>query len=104
MARGVLKVTPEQMQSAAAELRGYVNTMEQSFRDMKQTMAASTHYWVGKSGDAHRALYNEQVADAEEFIARCREHIRDLYAMAGVYIEAEQTATAKAEELPTITF
>ena len=104
MATGVLKVTPEEMQSAAAELTGYVNTMEQSFRDMKQTMTASAHYWVGQAGDAHRELYNEQVADAEEFLARCREHIRDLNTMAGVYIQAEQTATAKAEELPAMTF
>lgn len=99
---GVLKVHPEQMQAAAAELAGYVQNMNNCFQTMKNTMAGTSNYWTGDASNAHRKLYTEQVAKTEEFIARCNEHIRDLNAMAGVYMEAEQSAQAQVEELPTI--
>lgn len=100
MAQGFLKVSTTDMQAAAGKLNSYVQDMTESFQTMKQTMASTSHYWVGEAGEAHRAMYEEQVANTEDFIARCNEHIRDLYAMAGVYYEAEQTAQTKAEELP----
>lgn len=99
---GTLKVAPEEMIAAASELSGYVSAMNDCFTNMKNTMAQSSSYWVGEAGDAHRKLYQEQVAKTEEIISRYTEHVRDLNAMAGVYIEAEQTAQAKAEELPMI--
>lgn len=99
---GTLKVHPEQMQAAAAELAGYVQNMNNCFQTMKQTMQNTVNYWTGDASNAHRKLYTEQVAKTEEFIARCQEHIRDLNTMAGVYTEAEQSAQAQLEELPTI--
>jgi len=99
---GVIKVTPEEMISAASELSGYVNTMNECFQQMKNTMAQSESYWVGEAGEAHRRLYQEQVAKTEEIIARYTEHVRDLNTMAGVYSQAESEAEAKADELPMI--
>lgn len=99
---GTLKVTPEEMVSAASELSGYVSNMNECFNQMKNTMSQTANYWVGEAGDAHRQLYQEQVAKTEEIIARYTEHVRDLNAMAGVYDEAEKQAEAKAEELPMI--
>ncbi len=97
---GVITVTPEEMVSAASELSGYVSTMNECFQQMKNTMAQTEGYWVGEAGEAHRKLYQEQVAKTEEIIARYTEHVRDLNAMAGVYTEAEQTAQNLADELP----
>lgn len=99
---GTLKVSPEEMQAAASELSGYVSAMNAYFTQMKNTMAQSQSYWVGEAGDAHRQLYQEQVAQTEEIISRYTEHVRDLNAMAGVYIEAEHSAQAAADELPAI--
>lgn len=99
---GVIKVTPEEMAAAASELSGYVSTMNECFQQMKITMQQSESYWVGEAGEAHRKLYQEQVASTEEIIARYNEHVRDLNTMAGVYSEAEAQATAKADELPMI--
>ena len=101
---GVLKVTPEQMEAAASELSGYVSSMSECFQQMKNTMDQTAVYWVGEAGNAHRQMYQEQVTKTEEIIARYTEHVRDLYTMAGVYIEAEQTAQAMADELPMITW
>lgn len=99
---GVIKVTPEEMISAASELSGYVSTMNECFQQMKNTMQQSESYWVGEAGEAHRKLYQDQVAKTEEIIARYTEHVRDLNTMAGVYTEAEQQAAAVADELPMI--
>lgn len=99
---GTLKVSPEEMQSAASELSGYVNTMNECFQQMKNTMQQSAAYWVGEAGNAHRQLYQDQVAKTEEIIARYTEHVRDLNTMAGVYSQAEAQAEAKADELPMI--
>ena len=97
---GTLKVSPEEMHSAASELSGYVSAMDQSFRAMRNVMNSSASYWVGVAGDAHRQLYQQQIAKTEEIIARYSEHITDLNAMAGVYTEAEGSAQARAEEMP----
>ena len=97
---GTLKVSPEEMQAAASELSGYVSTMNDCFREMKATMERSASYWVGEAGDAHRQMYQEQVAQTEEIIARYTEHVRDLNTMAGVYTEAELSAQMLADELP----
>lgn len=97
---GTLKVSPEEMQAAAAELSGYVSTMSNCFQQMKTIMTQSASYWVGEAGNAHRQLYQDQVQKTEEIISRYTEHVRDLNAMAGVYIESEQQAQMKADELP----
>lgn len=102
MAIGTLKVSPEQMQTAAAELSGYVTVMRECFQQIKSTMTQTEAYWVGEAGDAHRSQYQEQVAETEEIIARYTEHVTDLNVMAGVYSEAEARAQAQAEELPMI--
>lgn len=100
MAIGTLTVTPEELQNASSVLAGYVRNMEACFSEVKRTMNASSTYWVGEAGDAHRALYESKVSETEEFIARCEEHIRDLNEMAGVYTEAENTAINEIEQLP----
>lgn len=97
---GTLKVSPEEMLAAAAELSGYISNMRDCFETMKNTMVRSVNYWVGEAGEAHRQLYLEQVDQTEEMIARYTEHVTDLNAMAGVYSEAEQSAQNVAEELP----
>lgn len=97
---GVLQVTPEEMQNAAAQLSGYLKTMEEAFASMKKTMAGTAWYWGGEAGDAHRRLFEGQISKTEEIIARYQEHITDLNAMSGVYSQAEQTAAAAAEQLP----
>ncbi len=99
---GVLKVSPEEMQTAAGELNAYTNEMNQSFDDMRRIVSQTSNYWIGEAGDAHRALYEEKVGMIQEILARYREHVSDLYAMAGVYREAETLAQSTAEELPTI--
>lgn len=101
---GTLKVSPEEMASAASELSGYVANMNECFNQMKNIMLQSESYWVGDAGNAHRRLYQEQVQKTEEIIARYTEHVRDLNTMAGVYSEAESQAEAKADELPIMNF
>lgn len=97
---GTLKVTPEEMQTAAGELSGYIGRMTECFDALKRTMQSSSAYWTGDAANAHRELYSQQIPKTEEFIRRLNEHVKDLNTMAGVYQEAEQTATNKAEELP----
>lgn len=100
---GTLLVTPEEMEKAASELSTQVGNMNEHFQQMKATMQQTISYWVGEAGEAHRKLYEQQVAKTEEIIARYTEHINDLNAMAGVYSEAEMRAASLAEELPTST-
>ena len=101
---GTLQVTPEEMQSAASQLSGYLSNMQSCFDAMKNTMTGTIGYWVGEAGDAHRRLYQSQVTKTEEILRRYQEHVRDLNAMAGVYAEAEQAAANEADQLPAINF
>ena len=97
---GILKVTPEELISAAGELAGHIGRMTNCFDTLKRTMQNTGSYWTGEAATAHRELYTQQIPQTEEFIRRLNEHVKDLNTMAGVYQEAEQTATNKAEELP----
>ena len=97
---GTLQVTPEEMLAAASQLSSYLRTMQDCFSNMRNTMRGTVGYWVGEAGDAHRQLYEEQVAKTEEIIRRYQEHVTDLNAMAGVYSDAEQTAKATVDQLP----
>lgn len=99
---GVLKVSAPQMQAAASNLNTYVGEMQNAFQSMKTIMEQSVSYWVGEAGDTHRELYQEQIGQIEEILARYREHINDLNTMAGVYHEAEASAQSVADELPMI--
>lgn len=101
---GELRVTPEEMHSAANRLSGYLSTMQDCFDRMKNTMTYTSGYWVGEAGDAHRQLYQDQVESTQEIIRRYQEHVGDLNQMAGVYTDAEQTAANTAQELPDMNF
>lgn len=99
---GTLKVSPEELAAAASELSAYVSNMNECFSQMQKTMTQSVSYWVGEAGDAHRQLYEEQVEQTREIIARYTEHVRDLHEMTGIYTEAESTVLNRVEELPFI--
>lgn len=101
---GELRVTPEELQNASQKLSIELGNMQRCFDQMKSIMNASAGYWVGQAGDAHRLWYQEQTGITEEIIRRYQEHVTDLNEMAGVYIQAEQTAQQTAEQLPAMEF
>ena len=85
---GTLIVSQEEMRAAASELSGYISYMDGCFQRMKRTMDLTNGYWTGDAGDAHRQLYQEQVENIAQIIARYQEHVRDLNEMAGLYSDA----------------
>lgn len=96
---GTLSVSQEEMRAAASELSGYISNMEGCFQRMKRTMDLTNGYWIGDAGDAHRQLYQEQIDDVEEILARYQEHVRDLNEMAGLYTDAVTRIAAMIDEL-----
>ena len=97
---GRLVVTPEQLESQAAEVRRLGTLVKNDYQAMKDLMEKTRSYWIGDAGDLHRKLYDNQKDDIDVMIRRILEHPTDLEMMAGIYKEMEINATSISSGLP----
>ena len=93
-------VTPEQLRTQAGAVRTQLEQMQSAFDALKNRMAGTSAFWKGEAGDAHRQRYTERVHRIEDALHRYREQVTDLENMAGVYEQAERTASQLADSLP----
>ena len=100
---GQLTVTPEELGTQAGVVRETTKNLAAKFDRLKQLVIETENFWIGEAAEEHRSNYQKNQTSIEEIIARYNEHVRDLEAMAGIYHEAEVSATNLADELPAIT-
>ena len=100
---GQLTVTPEELEAQADQVRNHAKDLQDCFDNLKNLVKETSHYWKGDAAEAHREGYTKNQASIDEIIARYKEHVTDLEAMAGIYREAEASAANLANELPAST-
>ncbi len=101
LASGVhIKVSTDVLNNKAAEVAKEIEGMKADFDTLKQTVTASSSYWIGEAGDLHRKLFADQSDDITEILKRLGEHPVDLQQIAGVYAATEAEVQAMAGELP----
>lgn len=95
-----LRVTPEEMERKAGEISGQIDAVEKNWNNLCDTVKASRTYWEGDAGDRNRKFLEDITRDAQSVLSRLSEHPDDLRRMAGIYTEAENTATELVNTLP----
>lgn len=85
-----LLVTPDQLNTKAAEVEKKVAKMRERFDSMQRiVMDRSKSYWQGEAGDQHRKNYEEQLSNIESALNRLSEHPGDLRTIAQKYSDTE---------------
>lgn len=86
---GILRVTPQQLQSTASEFStqgGEVSSLTSQMTDLVNGLAS---FWSGEAADAFKAKFAGLSDDIQKLIAMVKEHSTDLNDMAQTYINAE---------------
>ncbi|MDO4647770.1 MAG: WXG100 family type VII secretion target [Eubacteriales bacterium] len=100
MAAGILKVTPEQLQSTAASFEGHgteVNNLTQQMTAL--VTGLSGQVWTGEAATAYVNKFNQLQDDMQRIYKMIKEHSTDLIEMAQQYSSAEQTSVELANSL-----
>ncbi len=89
---GILRVTPQQLQSTASEFSNQGNTISQLTSQMTDLVNALSSFWTGEAAEAFKAKYTGLSDDIQRMIKMVQEHVTDLNEMAQQYITAEQSS------------
>ena len=101
MADIVLRVTPEVLQQKSSEFTDIIKEIKVHFDRVESISAKTKGYWQGDAGTRDRESYASYKDDIQFIIRRLQEHPTDLLTMAGIYREAEKSATATNAQLKT---
>lgn len=96
-----IRVTPEMLVSASADVSKSAERMQSAFSEMTSVVQRTTGYWSGDAAELHRALFEDQVPKMEEIIARFIGQADRLKQIAGNYSGAVQAAKTIVEDLPS---
>lgn len=96
---GTLRVTPEQLESAASEFSNKATTVGTLTSNMMELVTGLSSAWEGEAATAYTSRFNQLEDDIQKMIAMVQEHSNDLIEMAQVYREAETANTEEAEAL-----
>lgn len=96
---GTLRVTPEQLESAAGEFSNKATTVGTLTSNMMDLVNNLNSSWEGEAATAYTSRFNQLEDDIQKMIAMVQEHSNDLIEMAQVYREAETANTEEAEAL-----
>ena len=89
---GILRVTPQQLQSTASEFSNQGNTISQLTSQMTDLVNSLSSFWSGEAAEAFKAKYAGLADDIQRMIKMVQEHVADLNEMAQQYITAEQSS------------
>ena len=86
---GILKVTPEQLESASGEFAAKATTVGNLTSEMTQLVEGLSSIWEGEAATAYTSKFRQLDDDIQRMIRMVQEHSNDLNEMARVYREAE---------------
>lgn len=101
MATARLKVSVNELKAEAQTIANQIASIEKNWKGLCEVIESSKNYWEGEASERHRTILSNEKADMEHVIKKLNEHPKDLYAMAGVYKDAELKAKELANTLPT---
>lgn len=100
MAEIQIRVTPEALQAKAGEVSDSVDRIRKQWSKISETVKNSKTYWEGDASTEHQKKHKDAAEKVDHIIKRLGEHPTDLLSMAGIYTEAEKTASAVSGTLP----
>ena len=101
ISNGRIKTDPRELERAAQTVKTQIGRLTTIYQ---QTLSAVQHtgsYWIGEAGDVHRELFRSAAPDIQDMMKRMGDYTTELQQMAGVYTQAEQTATERSRGIPT---
>lgn len=93
---GTLRVTPEQLETAAGEFSAKGTVVGNLTSQMTQLVEGLGSVWEGEASTAYTAKFRQLDGDIQKMIRMIQEHADDLNEMARVYRDAE---TANQDEI-----
>ena len=97
---GTLLVTPERLESTAADFATKANLIKTLHDDMQNTVKTLSGSWQGVASEAYAAKFAALQSAMETINRMINEHSRDLIEMAREFTAAENKATGMANDLP----
>lgn len=98
---GILRVTPEQLESASTEFAAKGTTIGNLTSEMTQLAEGLAAVWEGEASTAYIGKFRQLDDDIQKMIRMVQEHANDLEAMAKIYRDAENEAISnEIAELP----
>lgn len=96
---GILKVSPEQLTSTAAEFGACGNAVRNITTAMTDIVTGLSSAWVGDDASAYAAKFNGLQDDINKMHAMIQEHVNDLNEMARIYSNATSSNLTEIEAL-----
>lgn len=93
---GTLKVTPEQLETAAGEFSSKGTVVGNLTSQMTQLVEGLASVWEGEAATSYTTKFRQLDDDIQKMIRMIQEHADDLNEMARVYRDAE---TANQDEI-----
>lgn len=98
---GILRVTPEQLESAAAEFSSKGSAISNLTRNMTQMVESLSAVWEGEAATAYIGKFRQLDDDIQKMNRMVQEHVNDLQMMAKTYRDAENDVVSnEISELP----
>ena len=86
---GILKVTPEELQSTAGEFSGKGNTIKGLMDQMMGIVTNLSGSWQGEASATYLRKFKGLQTDIDKMNRMIQEHVQDLNNMANQYKQAE---------------
>lgn len=100
MASGILRVTPEKLQSTASSFEATGSTVNNLTQQMTSIVTSlSGQVWSGEAATAYVGKFNGLQDDMTRIYKMIKEHSDDLINMAQQYASAESASTDLANSL-----
>lgn len=96
---GILKVSPEQLTSAATEFSACGTTVHNITSTMTDIVNGLSSAWAGDDATAYAAKFNGLQDDISRMHAMIQEHVTDLNEMARIYSNATSSNVTEIESL-----
>lgn len=87
---GILKVTPEKLNSTASEFSSTGKTISGLTQEMMTIVNGMKSVWQGEASTSYGAKFSGLQDDIEKMNRMIQEHVTDLTEMAAQYTAAEQ--------------
>lgn len=96
---GIIKVTPEQLQSTSTEFAAKGQTIGTLTTQMTDLVVGLSSVWEGEAATAYVNKFRQLDDDIQKMIRMVQEHSDDLNEMAKVYIDSEIANSEEIENL-----
>lgn len=96
-----LGVTTEMMKSKASEVTTDIENMRKNVLNMDARIRETGGYWKGDAGNMQRREFESHMNELNQMYERLKTYPSRILQMAGIYEEAEESATQTAASTRT---